>query len=173
MSESFDYYAFMDRAGKAFSPFSPIDLVEMFQGRHEVIRRFEEEISSDGRHVILYGDRGVGKTSFANLAYFFARRNEEETAIVKCWNTCNFTSIFSEVLAIYGKRDVEVSRDSRDESATEAGFSFSKIYGKQAKKISNNIHREPFVDPKVLTPAFVVDYFKNHIYFDYRIFASN
>ena len=65
------YLEFLARCDQAFRPFAPIDLPEFFAGRMEHIRRLEEEMRAPGRQVALYGERGVGKTSLAKLAYFF------------------------------------------------------------------------------------------------------
>ena len=65
------YADFVALAKQQFTPFRPIQLVELFKGRKEIVQRVVGELQSPGRHVILYGDRGVGKTSLANLISFF------------------------------------------------------------------------------------------------------
>lgn len=49
----------------AFSPGAPIDAVALFAGRTEQLERVLQEIGSRGRHVVIFGERGVGKTSLA------------------------------------------------------------------------------------------------------------
>src|SRR5437016_6112758 len=56
-------YAIQD----AFSPHAPIDDEALFAGRHEIIDRLIDTVFQKGRHAILYGERGVGKTSLANI----------------------------------------------------------------------------------------------------------
>ena len=53
--------------GRVFTPSSPISALELFSGRQEEIRRISDAINSVGKHAILYGDRGVGKTSLATI----------------------------------------------------------------------------------------------------------
>lgn len=50
-----------------FSPTSPIKEKEFFQGRIKQLEKICEAINQVGQHAILYGDRGVGKTSMANI----------------------------------------------------------------------------------------------------------
>jgi len=96
------YLEFLARCDQAFRPFAPIDLPEFFAGRIRHIRDLETELGAPGRQVALFGERGVGKTSLAKLAYFFLRRNEEQTHFVRCERTSTFDTIFRDVLASAG-----------------------------------------------------------------------
>lgn len=51
----------------AFSPSAPIILRDYFSGRKTEIDEVVDSINERGQHVIVYGERGVGKTSFANV----------------------------------------------------------------------------------------------------------
>lgn len=53
--------------GKVFSPTAPIKEESFFRGRIEQLKRIVEVMNEDGQHAILYGERGVGKTSMANI----------------------------------------------------------------------------------------------------------
>lgn len=97
--------AFLDylaRCDQAFRPYAPIELPEFFAGRIKHIRKLEAEIGAPGRQVAIYGERGVGKTSLAQLAYFFVGREEERTHFVRCERSSTFDTIFSDVLASAG-----------------------------------------------------------------------
>jgi Cdc6-like AAA superfamily ATPase len=50
-----------------FTPAAPIGRAELFAGRAEQISRLFEAIAETGRHAVLYGERGVGKTSLGNV----------------------------------------------------------------------------------------------------------
>ncbi|WOO31202.1 AAA family ATPase [Diaphorobacter limosus] len=52
-------------ARKVFTPHAPVDDISHFFGREEEASRFVSVINTDGLHVLVYGDRGVGKTSLA------------------------------------------------------------------------------------------------------------
>jgi Cdc6-like AAA superfamily ATPase len=53
--------------GTAFSPSAPIDRLRLFAGRLAEIRKISDAVSTRGRHSILYGERGVGKTSLTRI----------------------------------------------------------------------------------------------------------
>ncbi|WP_367379138.1 AAA family ATPase, partial [Halomonas sp. PR-M31] len=48
-----------------FTPHTPVDEVKHFFGREEEASRLVSVVNSPGQHILLYGDRGVGKTSLA------------------------------------------------------------------------------------------------------------
>jgi SpoVK/Ycf46/Vps4 family AAA+-type ATPase len=54
---------------QAFSPSAPIDSKDLFAGRTRQIEKLLAAIFQRGQHAIIFGERGVGKTSLANLVY--------------------------------------------------------------------------------------------------------
>lgn len=50
-----------------FTPAAPIGRAELFAGRTDQLHRLFAAIAETGRHAVLYGERGVGKTSLANV----------------------------------------------------------------------------------------------------------
>ncbi len=55
------------RAGEVFRPAAPITTQALFAGRVGEIRKVADAVSSAGQHAVVYGERGVGKTSLANI----------------------------------------------------------------------------------------------------------
>jgi AAA domain len=53
--------------GEAFTPGGPVDTYSLFSGRTTKIQDVLGAIPQRGQHVALYGERGVGKTSLANV----------------------------------------------------------------------------------------------------------
>ena len=53
----------------AFTPSAPINRLTLFAGRLPQIDRVFGAVFSPGQHAIIYGERGVGKTSLANIIY--------------------------------------------------------------------------------------------------------
>lgn len=49
----------------AFSPSAPIKAAQFFFGRLDHMDSVIEAINERGQHIVVYGERGVGKTSFA------------------------------------------------------------------------------------------------------------
>lgn len=52
---------------QVFSPVSPILEKDFFFGRINQLEKIADAINEPGQHAILYGERGVGKTSLANI----------------------------------------------------------------------------------------------------------
>ena len=55
------------RSGQIFTPATPIQSKELFAGRLAEIARVADAVGQTGLHVAIYGERGVGKTSLANI----------------------------------------------------------------------------------------------------------
>jgi len=58
-------------ANSLFTPSTPIAIAELFAGRQHQASKVVDAIGERGRHVILFGERGVGKSSMAQIAPFF------------------------------------------------------------------------------------------------------
>lgn len=52
---------------REFTPSTPVNRRAAFSGRFDQIIRITSSVTQPGRHVVLYGERGVGKTSLANV----------------------------------------------------------------------------------------------------------
>lgn len=50
-----------------FTPSAPINSLDLFSGRADQLDRVLSAIFQRGQHVVIYGERGVGKTSLANV----------------------------------------------------------------------------------------------------------
>lgn len=53
---------------KVFTPHMPVNSVQLFFGRADEVKSIISQINTPGQHALLYGDRGVGKSSLANIA---------------------------------------------------------------------------------------------------------
>lgn len=71
-----------------FTPMTPIKKEEFFKGRITQLRKICSAINEEGQHAILFGERGVGKTSLANIM------TDSLTNIYPVKITCNRTDNF-------------------------------------------------------------------------------
>ncbi|MBW4620624.1 MAG: ATP-binding protein [Cyanosarcina radialis HA8281-LM2] len=88
------------KAAQVFTPSAPIDSQELFAGRLEQISQVINAVAQKGQHVILYGERGVGKTSLANvISQIMQSFSEQEvrSAIVNCDGIDDFTSLWQKI----------------------------------------------------------------------------
>jgi len=88
------------QVGSVFTPGAPIDDYSLFGGRMDQVTDVVNTVGQKGRHVILYGERGVGKTSLANiLAEVFEGLDSLKlrSVGVNCQTLDDYTSVWSHV----------------------------------------------------------------------------
>ena len=68
-NKQIDWKAIEYRMSQHFTPGSPIDSTGLFCGRSKQTGMIIDSINFKGQHAILYGERGVGKTSLANQLF--------------------------------------------------------------------------------------------------------
>lgn len=88
-------------SGRVFTPSAPVATKDLFSGRFDQIRTTLNSINQAGQHVVIYGERGVGKTSLANVVQAFMPENTMNIVTVKvnCDAGTTFTGLFRSVLA--------------------------------------------------------------------------
>jgi Cdc6-like AAA superfamily ATPase len=59
------------QAGRVYTPTTPIDERALFAGRRRQLQKVIDAISQKGQHAIIFGERGVGKTSLSNVLSSF------------------------------------------------------------------------------------------------------
>ena len=62
-----DWEALRFEVNELFTPSAPIGIAELFAGRQSQIGRLVDVVAERGRHAIIYGEPGVGKTSIAQV----------------------------------------------------------------------------------------------------------
>ena len=94
------------QSGSVFTPGAPINEKDLFAGRAEQVEKIIDAVSQRGRHAILYGERGVGKTSLSNMiAGFLAHRLAFVISRTNCDISDSFSSLWTKAL-----KDIEASR---------------------------------------------------------------
>lgn len=78
--------------GRVFTPAVPISDAALFAGRQNEIRRLVDAINQRGQHAVIFGNRGVGKTSLANI---ISSKLTAGVPVVAPHITCNTTDTFS------------------------------------------------------------------------------
>ena len=88
------------KVGEVFTPGSPVSERDLFAGRQDQISRIMEAVSQRGFHAVLYGDRGVGKTSLANVLSAFLQDIGATVLFARanCDATDSFSSLWKKVL---------------------------------------------------------------------------
>ncbi|MFL6331932.1 MAG: AAA family ATPase [Pyrinomonadaceae bacterium] len=95
---------------EAFSPSAPIDKTALFAGRSSQINDVISAVFQRGQHVIIFGERGVGKTSLANVLFDFLSQagvKSLESGTINCDKTMDFSSLWHKIL-----RDLAINREN-------------------------------------------------------------
>lgn len=100
------------QVGRVFSPGAPVDKYALFAGRREQVADVINAVNQRSQHVVLYGERGVGKTSLANvLGEIFAEASVGglNSGTVNCDRKDSFSTIWHKVF-----REISVQNTETD-----------------------------------------------------------
>ena len=94
-----DWFKLDIAATDLFSPHAPVDAEELFSGRSDLLDRMIEVVFQRGLHGILYGERGVGKTSLTHILRDKVFRGVPSTQFVRrqCTAEHDFAMIWRHV----------------------------------------------------------------------------
>ncbi len=141
--------------GKAFRPTTPVSELDVFAGREPQITRICDVIMQPGQHAILFGERGVGKTSLANVlsAWLEVTGKEGAGSIVSPRVNCDGDDTFDSVWRkVFGK--IHLSRELRpigfNAEPDEEKFSATALLGSDYQG-SHRRHIDPDAVQRVLT----------------------
>lgn len=84
----------------AFSPSAPIDQQALFSGRLAQLTDVLNAINQKGQHTVIFGERGVGKTSLARVLSggLFINGHRIPTASINCDATTTFSGLWHKIL---------------------------------------------------------------------------
>lgn len=67
-----------------FTPARPISSTEYLRGRETKLRQIDRAFNSEGKHIFIFGDRGVGKTSLARTAALIHSSSDGTPPTIEC-----------------------------------------------------------------------------------------
>lgn len=79
-----------------FTPSSPVENIDLFSGRINELEEIKQTIKEKGQHAVMFGPRGAGKTSLANMSRYFYENLM--TIKVTCNRNDNFRTIWERAL---------------------------------------------------------------------------
>lgn len=88
---------------KVFLPGTPISKYELFTGRNEQMTKAMSAVLQPGRHIILFGERGVGKTSLSKVLVDIQRSDgfhTLDTATINCDESDDFSSLWHKAFRV-------------------------------------------------------------------------
>lgn len=94
------------QCGQVFTPSAPINNKEFFAGRLPQLKQVFNAINTQGQHAIIFGERGVGKTSLANILNSVSS-GQIFVIKVNCNTTDTFETLWHKVFS-----EVQISKTS-------------------------------------------------------------
>lgn len=82
---------------KVFTPSAPVDVQKLFAGRIEQVRDVIDAVNQKGQHVIIFGERGVGKTSLANIIKVLVSAKGQVGIRINTDNADDYNSLWHKV----------------------------------------------------------------------------
>lgn len=94
-----DFFKLSVIARSVFKPTTPVNEKDLFSGRKTQVRRFLDVVFQDGQHAIIFGERGVGKTSLVNVieAFFPDEGKRFLLSRINCDGSDTFLSVWMKV----------------------------------------------------------------------------
>ena len=113
-------------ASQAFNPSGPVSNRELFAGRERQLTDVLGTVGQAGQHAVLFGERGVGKTSLASLTHEFWTYMQRDMGIYSVRFNCSGTDTFQSIW-----RDIaQLIRDQFDKRGEEppSGEAWIELY---------------------------------------------
>lgn len=145
-----------------FTPHQPIHSVDLFFGREALVKKLIEQINTPGQHALLYGDRGVGKSSLANVTAELLLRHLTKGKLYakRCDSQDTFETILADPLKDVGIDLRIVSEFKSHNQGGNAGVEIPIIAKGQIT--SSREHALTFRAPgDRLSPSFAADALKS------------
>ncbi|KAF1687554.1 hypothetical protein B1992_02495 [Pseudoxanthomonas broegbernensis] len=142
----------------------PIEDLKHLKGREVQLQKIEQAVLTKGRHVFVFGERGVGKTSLAKTAGKTGAHSPREFRQIGCAAGTSFEEILRQIIEAYGSDKLtQVERTKGwSFSLKDFGFKNQQLVRQDAPKLSASTaadilasldEDDPFADGRI----FVID----------------
>jgi len=115
-------------------PSRAIESIEHLFDRERQLNRIEEALSSPGRHVFIYGDRGAGKTSLARTAAFKHHPSVGEPVYSACGQQTSFSAIVRDIASQLDNRSHLRNTDKTLSAGAKASVNGFGLEGSYSEK---------------------------------------
>ena len=129
-----DRFEFGQKLSRVVSPATPIRSVEHLFWRSEQLQRIEKSLFMTGRHIFIYGDRGVGKSSLAATAATQWQTSDAEPITVPCATDASLKSIVANI----GYIALSASRLRKTKLTQKAALELKYLKADASREITQN-----------------------------------
>ncbi|BES61783.1 nSTAND1 domain-containing NTPase [Dysgonomonas capnocytophagoides] len=134
---------------RVFTPHFPVEDVNALKGRRDELENLFKHLTTPGQHALIYGERGIGKSSLAEVASAkLTAKMGLKRFIKRCSKSDDFVSIFERPLADVG---IIISTISKTKS-TSGSLSIKMFSGTKNKTITDKGD-----DQLASNPSYVAD----------------
>lgn len=139
LPQSLERSEFGERLNHLVSPARPIQSIEFLQGRAKELDRIDKALFAAGRHIFIYGDRGVGKSSLAAAAANQCQSSDAPYIDV----SCGPDSTLSSVVANIAYQAMNASRLRKTKTTVGASVEYRFLKLNATREITaNDLHSE-------------------------------
>ena len=129
---------------EVFTPYQPVQPGEELTGRSSEIRKLVEVLNTPGQHALLYGDRGVGKSSLANVVSHTIKQAALRDYFVKrCDHTDTFETIFKDPLAAAGVDVMRVEYVQQEATTRKGEIKLHTLAGGRERQTASSTTYRP------------------------------
>lgn len=131
--------AFAIRLNELVSPSQPIQTIEHLYGRAHELDQIDKALYAPGRHVFIYGDRGVGKSSLAAAAARQYQSADEDYIDIGCGPDATLSSIVTNIAL----QALSQSRLNAKRTSAKAALNLRFLtLERSAEDVSRDLHAE-------------------------------
>ncbi len=144
-----------------FTPNRPINSIDLFMGRKDIVKSVIEGLNTPGQHLLLYGDRGVGKSSLANITVSILKNSdliEGKLLTKRCSSHDTFETISNDLISEYIDEPYLSEETFSSTHKEEAG---AKIIGIGAKLGNETQSTKKFIYSSDITPSNIAKLLKD------------
>lgn len=129
----------------AFTPSQPVNERAMFAGRRELLQSLIVAIEDQRLHFVLYGDRGIGKTSILHVLSDLATDADYRVCYISCGDRMSFTDFARRIAqripllyhGDYAPGSVEIEKGQHLADILPAGEVDVSTFGEMLGKLSD------------------------------------
>ena len=122
-------------------PSQPIHSIEHLFGRAEELKRIEKALYAQGRHIFIYGDRGVGKSSLAATAASQYQSSDSTYIDVSCSQNATLVSIVKNIAYQATKRSwLYDIKESEKTTLKLRYFSYDSNQNIESRNLLDEVH---------------------------------
>jgi hypothetical protein len=120
-----DWFVKGIEVSELFSPTAPVRESDLFAGRPDQINKMIDAIFQAGQHAVVYGDRGVGKTSLVNTISqkVFSASKHSRFFTVQCLSGDTYVTIWERALKYHRWSNDEYAVDDIDSTLNPISLS--------------------------------------------------